>query len=288
MERKYIKYGNHRITNDTDGYIYSFNSSDGYNFNSHMHKCYEFIHVLQGKLLYTVDGTDYMLSAGDFIMTKPEELHSFSFPEQCNYQREFLHIYPGFIKDFPEIISSLNSRKQGSFNYIPAEIVKKYEIDKIFNGIREYCSVPVPETDFMVLTYTLQLITKVNQIIRIEFPMPMQVATNRKSNFIYDYIDHHYNEDISLTDIAEAAFMSPAYASRMFKKETGMTIKAYLNLRRVTHAKNLIMEGKKATSIYSDCGFCDYSTFYRAFIKFVGITPDEFKHNHTTNNRRTV
>ena len=57
-----------------------------------------------------------------------------------------------------------------------------------------------------------------------------------------------------------------------------MTIKAYLNLRRVTHAKNLMMQGEKATTIFDKCGFFDYSTFYRAFVKYVGMSPDEFKH----------
>lgn len=280
MERKYTKHGSHKPNNDNDGYMYNRNSTMGYNFNSHMHNCYEFVHILQGNFLYTIEGTDYKLSDGDLIMTKPKELHSFRFPVECEYKREFLHIYPGFLKDFPEILNSLNERELGHFNHIPAELVNKYGIADIFDGIKEHCETPIPETDFMVLTYTLQLITKINQIIRMETPLPIPVETKKKSNDIYDYIDYHYKENITLTDIAEANFMSTAYASRIFKKETGMTIKSYLNLRRITNAKNLIMEGKKATSIYSDCGFYDYSTFYRAFIKFVGMTPDEFKHMH--------
>ena len=76
MERKILKYGNHIIGNDYDGYMYSYNFSDGYDFNSHLHRCFEFIHIIGGKLIYTVEGTDYMLSEGDFIMTKPNELHS--------------------------------------------------------------------------------------------------------------------------------------------------------------------------------------------------------------------
>ncbi|MBQ3427454.1 MAG: hypothetical protein IJH37_09990 [Clostridia bacterium] len=31
---------------------------------------------------------------------------------------------------------------------------------------------------------------------------------------------------------------------RIFKNETGMTVKSYLNLRRITHAKSLIIEGR--------------------------------------------
>ncbi len=281
MKDKYLKYGNHRINNDTDGYMYSFNTSRGYNFNSHIHKCYEFIHIIHGQLLYTVEGTDYMLSDGDLIMTKPEEFHSFSFPKECEYQREFLHIYPGFLKKFPEVLDKLYSRKSGYFNCIPAELVEKYKISRIFRGIEEYCKNPIPETDFMVLTYSLQLIGIINQILREESENSSKKSLpNKKANSICDYIDEHYSEDITVDTIANAVFMSSGYASRMFKKETGMTIKAYLNMRRITQAKNLIMEGYKATNIFTYCGFLDYSTFYRSFIKFVGMTPDEFKSNH--------
>lgn len=127
MDLKCIKYGSHRVGNDADGYMYSLNTSDGYNFNSHLHSCYEFVHIIKGQLLYTVEDREYMLSDGDIIMTKPEELHSFSFPKQCEYRREFLHIYPRFLKDFPAVCQILKSRKSGCLNHIPAEKTKKIQ-----------------------------------------------------------------------------------------------------------------------------------------------------------------
>lgn len=282
LEEKVIKHGNHIINNDIDGYMYNFNTSKSYTFNSHMHKCYEFIHIIHGQLLYTVEGTEYMLSDGDFIMTTPDELHSFSFPNNGEYQREFLHIYPGFIKNYPELVRILNSRKAGYFNRFSAEMVKKYGIDKIFQGIEECCTNVEPETDFLVLTYTLQLIAKINQVLRKESPEHQEIITNKKANTIYDYIDHHYTEDIYIDTIAKSLFISPTYLSRVFKKETGMTVKNYLNMRRVTHAKNCIMQGQQPTDIYLECGFKDYSTFYRSFVKFVGMAPDAFKRMHLT------
>lgn len=286
MEYKVIKYGSHNINNDNDGYMYNFNTSKSYTFNLHTHKCYEFIHIIHGKFLYTVEGNDYMVSDGDFIMANPGEYHAFSFPDECEYQREFLHIYPGFFKEFPKVLENLDSRKKGYFNHFPKQLVEKYGIDKIFGGIENCCKEPYPETDFMVLTYSLQLATVITRILREETSEYKKVPLkNKKANSVCDYIDHHYKENITLEEIATLNFMSPSYASRMFKKETGMTIKAYLNLRRVTSAKNLIMEGQKATNIYCECGFLDYSTFYRSFLKFVGMTPDEFKHKNSQNRK---
>lgn len=288
IETKIIKHGNHVINNDTDGYMYNFNTSKNYDFNSHIHKCYEFIHILHGHLLYTVEGSEYILSDGDFIMTTPSELHAFSFPKECIYQREFLHIYPGFLKGYPELINSLDSRRPGYFNRFPAETVEKYGIDKIFRGIEECCVSAEPETDFLVLTYSLQLITKISQVLRKESPEHQEIITNKKANAVCDYIDRHYNETISVGTIANALFVSPAYLSRVFKRETGITIKTYLNMRRVTHAKNLIIQGQPVTNAFLECGFDDYSTFYRAFTKYVGMSPEQFKKGQVSDPRQTA
>lgn len=277
MKRKIIKHGNHSIMNENDGYIYSLNESMGYDFNSHLHKCYEIIRIIDGELLYTVEGREYTLSGGDLIFTAPDELHSFSFPTQCTYRREFIHIYPGFIKDYPEICDMLKMRRMGECNAIPAETVKKYGIAEIFNGIYEYCEKPVPETDFMVLTYALQLLVKINQIVKTGSLIYGSSISGKKSGLICDYIDRHYMEKTDLDTISAELFLSPSYVSRVFKKETGMTVKAYINLRRITQAKNLIIEGEKATCVFRECGFSDYSTFYRAFVKYAGMTPDKFK-----------
>lgn len=277
MDKKVLKFGNHMIGDNENGYMYNLNYSDSYDFSSHIHACYEFIHVIKGNLLYNVEGNDYELSDGDIIMTKPEEFHSFSFPEDRFYQREFLHIYPGFLKQFPELLEFLNSRKSGNFNLIPAELVNKYGIDVLFRNIENTCASPDSNTHLMMLTHSAQIIVQIKRIMEAETIRYKKPVVKEKSNNIRHFIDNHFDENITVPDIAEASFMSTAYASRLFKKETGMTIKSYLNLRRVTHAKNLIMEGYKATEIFDKCGFLDYSTFYRAFIRFVGITPEAFK-----------
>lgn len=280
MEKTIIKHGNHIINNDDDGYMFSYNESKGVNFNSHIHKCHEIIHIINCEFLYTVEGKEYRLSDGDLILTKPDELHSFSFPKECEYKREFLHIYPNFLERFPEAAKILNTRQAGILNLIPAEKVKKYNIDKIFDEMYIYCANPLPETDLMVLLCAVQIILKLNHIWFNDTPEYKDVMTDAKTNSIRDYIDWHCMEDITAASVAEAVFMSQAYASRFFKEKTGMTIKTYLNMRRITNAKNLIMEGNKVTNIFARCGFKDYSTFYRAFVKYVGMTPEEFKKTH--------
>lgn len=286
MERKsdsygeYIRHGTHIPCNDHDGYMYSFNTSRNRDFNSHLHECYEIIHVIRGKLIYTVEENEYHISDGDIVMTSPIEFHSFSFPKECEYQREFLHIYPGFIENIPEISAMLKSRKAGTFNHIPVDKVKKYGLDKIFDNIRETCSNPSPQTDMIVLANAILFAAKTDRMLAEDAPEYSEIVSSSKINMIYNYIDLHYMEDITTDSIANEILMSPTSTRRLFKKETGMSIKSYLSLRRVTAAKNRIMVGQKAANVYTQCGFNDYSTFYRTFIKYVGMKPNEFKHRY--------
>ena len=224
-KRKILKYGNHSINDKYNGYMYNLNISNGYDFNSHMHNCYEFIHVIEGQLIYTVEGTEYALSAGDIIMTSPEELHSFSFPTECEYRREFLHIYPGFIKDRPELIASLSERKPGEHNLLPAEHVEKHGLDKLFDAIEDCCREPDGYTDLLVFTYTVQLIIKIYRMLRTEVFKTVEIPKDAKTNAVCKYIDRHFKESISVEQIANELFVSPSHLSRVFKAETGMTIK---------------------------------------------------------------
>ena len=277
---EYIRHGTHVPGNDYDGYMYSRSTSKSYRFYSHIHECYEIIHIISGQIIYTVEENEYLLSGGDIIITRPDELHSFRFPEECEYTREFLHIYPGFIETVPEVDAMFKARMRGTFNQIPADKVKKYGLDKIFDDICETCTNPSPQTDMIVFANTILLAAKINQMLAEDAPEYPEIDLNSKLKMIYNYIDLHYMDDITTDSVASEMLMSAVSIRRLFKKETGMSVKSYLSLRRITAAKNRIMVGQKAKNVYVKCGFKDYSTFYRTFIKYVGMSPDEFKHRH--------
>ena len=94
---------------------------------------------------------------------------------------------------------------------------------------------------------------------------------------IIRYITEHYNEPITLDDIAAKFFISKSYLSRHFRAYTNSTVYAYIMALRITHARRMIREGVPAVEAGRDCGFSDYSTFYKAFKNQTGISPQQFK-----------
>nr|MBQ4319131.1 AraC family transcriptional regulator [Clostridia bacterium] len=62
---------------------------------------------------------------------------------------------------------------------------------------------------------------------------------------------------------------------RTFRKELGITLHRYITEKRLSYARKLIMDNENPTNIFLDCGYGDYSSFYRAYSKMFGHPPSD-------------
>jgi YesN/AraC family two-component response regulator len=94
------------------------------------------------------------------------------------------------------------------------------------------------------------------------------------------YIEMHFSEDISMEEMAGKLHVHPSHLMRAFKKEKGITISHYRNMRRIIEAKELILFSYLSmTDIAIMVGFSNPQYFSRFFKEVEGITPVEFKKN---------
>lgn len=92
------------------------------------------------------------------------------------------------------------------------------------------------------------------------------------------YIRQHLDTDLSVTEIAEYAGMNPEYLTKLFKKNTGCTLKEYIVNEKMESAKMLLSTTTlPVTLISSDVGYGNYSNFIRSFKQIVGCTPMEYR-----------
>lgn len=95
---------------------------------------------------------------------------------------------------------------------------------------------------------------------------------------ITKYIDTHYRENIELEDLANIVFLSPSYLSRVFHDSTGISIRGYINKKRIEHAKYLLETSSLPIKvIVEECGFINTSYFYRLFKQLTGNTPANYR-----------
>lgn len=127
------------------------------------------------------------------------------------------------------------------------------------------------EESFIWIINTLEeFIDKIYQVRESRQTPPIKKAVA--------YINANYSRSIGLEDIASVVGLSPAYLSRLFKKEMGRTVIDYLTLVRIEAAKRLLWEGKASLEeIAEAAGFKEVTYFSRVFKREVGVSPGVFR-----------
>lgn len=88
-----------------------------------------------------------------------------------------------------------------------------------------------------------------------------------------EYISQNLAENVNVNDIAKHLNVSPSTLMRTFKKNMNMPIHKYIIKKRLIFAHTKITNGEPATLAAIDCGFNDYSGFYKQYKKMFGVSP---------------
>jgi len=93
-----------------------------------------------------------------------------------------------------------------------------------------------------------------------------------------DYISVHLHEHIALDTLAEEVHMNRCYLSALFKKETGMTITAYMTQKKMEAARNMLAYSDYSLSDIGEIlNFSSYSHFARVFRAHEQMSPKEYR-----------
>ena len=97
---------------------------------------------------------------------------------------------------------------------------------------------------------------------------------------IFDYCKNNYTHDITLDEVANALYVSKSYVSHIFCCKLKINFRNYINTLRVNKAVSLLRHSNiSATEAAEQSGFGSMRTFNRAFVKYMGVTPREYKGN---------
>ncbi|WP_339183975.1 response regulator [Oceanobacillus sp. FSL W7-1293] len=91
------------------------------------------------------------------------------------------------------------------------------------------------------------------------------------------YIHLHYNESISIQEIADEVGLNPNYFSVLFKEAVGMTYIKYLTQLRIDVAKLMLRQGNTVSNVSHDVGYMTYRYFSEIFKKYTGVSPGKYK-----------
>lgn len=99
-----------------------------------------------------------------------------------------------------------------------------------------------------------------------------------------DYIQSNLAGNLTNTKIAAAVHCNPDYLSRLFKKETGLTLGRFL-LEQKCHTARYMLENSSVscTDISTFLGFSSCSHFIERFKRVEGVTPEEYRRSKIRN-----
>lgn len=87
------------------------------------------------------------------------------------------------------------------------------------------------------------------------------------------FINEHLCEDLPISRIAQSCYVSPSTLCHLFKKEMNIPIHQFIMKKRLITAYQKISTGKAASAAAAECGFNDYSGFYKRYKKLFGFPP---------------
>jgi AraC-like DNA-binding protein len=107
---------------------------------------------------------------------------------------------------------------------------------------------------------------------------------SRRIEKVFEYMNGHYNMQITLAEVAKIANMPEASFSRFIKKRTGKTFIDSLNEIRLGHASRMLIDTTNTVAeIAYKCGFNNISNFNRIFKRKKFCIPKDFRETYTGN-----
>jgi AraC family transcriptional regulator, melibiose operon regulatory protein len=112
---------------------------------------------------------------------------------------------------------------------------------------------------------------------------PQSTPPNRdKAEAMACYVARNYSSRLQIKDIAAHAGLHPDYAATLFRKTFGTTLNKLITQHRIAHAqRQLVSTNDQIVHIAHDSGFDSLSRFNDAFKRLTGVTPRQYRKNHS-------
>lgn len=88
-----------------------------------------------------------------------------------------------------------------------------------------------------------------------------------------EYIDSNVQSPLNVDLLSKVFFKSTSWISHAFSEKLNIPVQEYVNNRKIIHAQTLIAAGEQPTKVAAQLSFKNYSTFFKAYKKFLGKSP---------------
>lgn len=256
-------------------------------FLPHTHHTLEISMILSGRGEYWVDGRVYPMATGDVVLFNNKELHCLRNTGDTPLQNAALEFEPRFLwtgysaASQQDFLAPFFHRNPHVDNRVPPDGRAFSSVQQQFLQIQEEFMHPQPNSESVAKARLLGLLA---DLLRYT-DMVCENAVRREHHesdmsIVLSYMNAHYNETLSLEELAALLHVTPSYFCRLFRQSNGISPKEYLvKLRIAAAAHRLQSTDDGVLEIAQACGFNSLSNFYSAFKRVKGKSPAQFRHD---------
>lgn len=234
-------------------------SSPQENFFKHIHYFYEILFFVKGSVDYTVESETYRLNEGDIVVIPPGRYHFATVDLNTPYER--------YVLKFPESVIPDCVREKLAKDSCFYRNCKKY--GGMFSQLDTYIGKYTEEEVYSLFQYEAG---KIMIMLCHEDTSSELGKNNEFIKKIIDYVDANITSPITMQTLADEFMYSKSFISIEFKKYMKMPIMQYVRTKKIMAAYQMILSGAKKSEVAEKFGFETYSTFYRAYKKFIVST----------------
>lgn len=246
----------------------------------HSHRLWELYCFLSGSACQCVENRNFPLLPHSLLLIKPGKRHQMFVDRKLPYERLVVHFDTSLFGETPPASLTCAFATEDDVAVYRSLEGENHRLSRLL--IEQLCTPAFFETaPDETVTAALRLLLREIATESAEDcppPTPISPPTPLPSDTdlvgrMLTYIDLHLTELSGLEIFESEFFFSRSYLNRIFRQTTGSSLWNYVVCKRLQAANSLLKEGKSATAVAGECGFRDYSSFYRQYRKYFGTSP---------------
>ncbi len=253
-------------------------------FPEHKHISCEIMYLHKGNINLICENKKYELKDGMLYIIPSGLNHKISIIDPTCYKRTLVFLNPW--------LYSKEYYSDFIYNILIGITINEPIIAKDDFECHEYLNIIKKETEStdllsedIIISVVTQLLAKI--LRNTKFLSNNIKKPNKLVSDVQRYLQENYEQQISISDIADKYFVSKFYLSHIFKEQTGMSPRQFLTFTRLSKAYNLLHDPDFSVSdIAEKCGFTSTSYMIKKFGEQYNISPNKFRKQLFSNSKK--
>lgn len=218
-------------------------------------------YVISGHAEYMINGKKYIVSSGDLLCIPVGSRRS---AVSCPDALMECYCVNGIMRD-------LNGENLSLPLPLICNIGLQKDIIALYSDLNSVWRLRDPGYILKARAIYLMILQRYFQLIVYQMDTSIM---DKRIKIVLHHISNHYNESLTVQNMAELVNLSDMYFGSLFKRETGMSFRKFLTSIRMNRAEDMLYSGEyKVNEIADACGFSDVFYFSRLFKENRGFAP---------------